>query len=65
MLNALVMEGLRRPHEDVITAILGIEPKIMEHSLQLGRDQINLLLWRSPVLFGCSLNINSVLIGSR
>src|SRR5437588_8923587 len=58
------MKRLRRTHEDVITAVFGIEPKRRRHLLEIADDIIGLFFWRAIVALRGALDVDPVLVGA-
>jgi hypothetical protein len=59
------VKRLGRAHEDVIAAVLGVEPEVGEHLLQLSDDVIDVLFRRAPGLRRGALDVRPVLVRPR
>src|SRR5437588_8426647 len=62
--DSFAMKRLRRTHEDVITAVFGIEPKRRRHLLEIADDIIGLFFRRAIVALRGALDVDPVLVGT-
>src|SRR4029078_11875478 len=62
--DTLVVKRLTRAHEDVVTAVCGVETKLGRHLLVVADDVIHLFLRRAAALRGGALDVDAVFVSS-
>src|SRR6185369_9348499 len=62
--DALVMERLGRAHEDVVTAVGGVETKLARHLFVVTDDVVRLLLRRAAGFRCSALDVDAVFVSA-
>src|SRR5205085_12395148 len=65
LLNALLVKRVGRAHEDVVAAVLCVQPELCCHLLEIADNIIGLLLRRAPITRRSTLYVDAVLIRAR
>jgi hypothetical protein len=55
----------RGTHEDVVTAMFGVETKLARHLLEVIDYVVCLLLWRSACFLSCAFDVDAVFVSAR
>src|SRR5205807_4845577 len=62
--DTLVMKRLGRAHEDVVTAVSGIQAECGSHLLEILDNVISLFFRGAIVSLRCALDVDAVLVGA-